>query len=100
MIAGLDFSGVGEVPVGCHVDWRSEALVAPRSVLLVSVVALSLHIGLVVQHSPLKPVEEVLSQVKDPAGGLEAGYLPEAGIGDAESDPWGLCLLVETVLVT
>lgn len=45
---------------------------APCSVLLVSVEALSLHAGLVVQDRLMNPVEEVSSLVGDPLGGLEA----------------------------
>lgn len=96
----MDFCVVGEVPAGCHVDWRSEALVVPRSVSLASVVALSPHTCPVVQHRLMESAEEVSSWVEYPLGGLEAGYLLETGIGGAGSDPWGLCLLVGTVLAT
>lgn len=58
----------------------------PRSVLLVSVEALSLHAGLVVQDRLKTPVEEVSSLAGDPSGGLEAGYLLGTGIGDMECD--------------
>ena len=48
----------------------------------------------------MSPVEEVSSLVGDPFGGLEADELLGTGIGNVESDLWGLCLLVGTVLVT
>ena len=82
----MDFSVVGEVPAACHGDWRSEALEVPRSVSLVSVVALSPHTGPVVQHRVMKSAE-ASSWVEYPLGGLEAGYLLGTGIGDAGSDP-------------
>ena len=72
----------------------------PRSVLLVSVEALSLHAGVVVQDR-LKPlVGEVSSLAGDPLGGLEAAYLLGTGIGDVECDQWGLYFLVGTALAT
>ena len=75
-------------------------MVAPSSVLLVSVEALALHAGLVDQDMLMNPVEEVSSLAGDPLGGLKAGYLLGTGIEDVECDPWGLCLLVGTVLAT
>ena len=68
----MEVSVVGEALAGCPVNWRSESLVAPCSVLLVSVEALSLYAGLVVQDRLMDPVEEVSSPVGDPLRGLEA----------------------------